>query len=148
MDVGNANEWKSDKLVPKEEMLRSIGSAFPLGDAHESQAGAPARIYPFADGKGDVGVIASVTEPFCSGCTRTRITADGRLVTCLFSETGMDLKRFLRSGAGEDALLDRIRTAWKSRKDRYSEERLAALQSEKGYSAKTRKKIEMITLGG
>jgi len=148
MDVGNANEWKSEKLVPKNEILRLISSRFPLCESEKSRSNAPATEYQFSDGRGDVGIIASVTEPFCTGCTRARITADGRLVTCLFSERGKDLKCLLRSGAGDDALLDCIGTVWGKRSDHYSEERLEALQSGRGYSARDRKKIEMITLGG
>lgn len=148
MDVGNTNVWESEKLVPKDELLRIIGSHFTLCESEKLRSGAPATEYRFSDGKGCVGIIASVTEPFCSDCTRARITADGRLVTCLFSEQGQDLKGLLRSGAGDDVLLECIGSVWRKRSDRYSEQRLAALKSTEGYSSKDRKKIEMNTLGG
>jgi cyclic pyranopterin phosphate synthase len=93
-------------------------------------------------------VIASVTEPFCSSCTRARLTADGKLVTCLFASTGHNLKVLLRGGMMDEKLLDVLRNVWLQRKDRYSDERLAALHSGTGYDPKEHKKIEMISLGG
>jgi len=148
MDAGNASDWHSGKLVTKQEILERIGGRFPIREVGRSEGSAPSVDYRFADGKGDVGVIASVTEPFCSGCTRARLTADGKLVTCLFSEDGFDLKRLLRDGAGEEELSRAVRAAWLSRADRFSENRLAALQSPAGYRARARRKIEMISLGG
>ncbi len=96
----------------------------------------------------DVGVIASVTQPFCGGCTRARLTADGKLVTCLFASAGTDLKSLLRSGATDLQLAERIAAVWSGRGDRFSEERLAALHSTAGYHKDQFHKIEMITLGG
>jgi cyclic pyranopterin phosphate synthase len=93
-------------------------------------------------------VIASVTEPFCGSCTRARLTADGKFVTCLFAHTGYDLKKLLREGASDAELLAVLRAVWAKRQDRYSEERLAALRSTVGYNPKRQKKIEMISLGG
>ncbi len=95
-----------------------------------------------------MGVIASVTEPFCGTCTRARLTADGKFVTCLFAHTGYDLKKLMRGGASDAEVLDVLQTIWGKRRDRYSEERLAALQSQVGYDPKRQKKIEMISLGG
>ena len=95
-----------------------------------------------------MGVIASVTEPFCSTCTRVRLTADGKLVTCLFSETGHDLKVLMRNGVSDEELVDLIRHIWLRRKDRYSDERLEALNSPAGYESRDHRKIEMISLGG
>jgi len=92
-------------------------------------------------------VIASVTEPFCSSCTRLRITADGKIVTCLFSNIGHDIKEVLRSGASDDQISEFLRSIWTHRVDRYSAERLAALRSS-NYDPKRHKKIEMISLGG
>ena len=148
MDVGNANNWLSEKMVSKKEILEIIGSRYPLREVGRGQGSAPSVDYEFADGGGDLGVIASVTEPFCSSCTRARLTADGRLVTCLFSESGHDLKRLLRGGADDREIAAFIRSIWAVRKDRYSEERLEALNSPQGYEAKSRRKIEMISLGG
>ncbi len=147
MDVGNANGWTSTKLVPKKEIVEIIHRRFPLKEVGRSQGSAPAVDYEFADGGGRVGVVASVTEPFCSTCNRARLTADGKLVTCLFSSAGHDLKTRIRSGASDDELFDFIAGIWRSRTDRYSAERLEAMRSS-NYDPKTHKKIEMITLGG
>ena len=149
MDVGNANEWRLDKIVPKQEIIETIHARFPLREIGRERGSAPAVDYAFIDGHpGDVGVIASVTEPFCGSCTRARLTADGKLVTCLFAHTGYDLKKLMRDGATDAELLDVLHAVWGKRKDRYSEERLAALQSSVGYNPKRQKKIEMISLGG
>ena len=148
MDVGNANQWTSDKLVSAGELLAAIHAKYPLRKVSRARGTAPAVDYEFVDGRGDLGVIASVTEPFCGSCTRARLTADGKLVTCLFSSEGSDIKARLRSGADDDELRAWIESIWRKRNDRYSEERLRALQSDKGYQASERKKIEMITLGG
>lgn len=148
MDVGNANHWRSEKMVSKEEILKTIQAHFPLKEVGRDQGNAPSVDYQFADGRGDLGVIASVTEPFCFGCTRVRLTADGRLVTCLFSTHGHDLKSLMRSGATDEQILEVIRGVWGGRTDRYSEERLEALRSAEGYRPEAHKKIEMISLGG
>jgi cyclic pyranopterin phosphate synthase len=147
MDVGNSNDWVSEKIVPKSEILEIINKNFPLEEAGRRDASAPAVNYSFLDGIGNIGVIASVTEPFCTGCTRARLTADGKLVTCLFSDQGYDLKSLLRKGARDQEIVETIQSIWTSRKDRYSEERLEALKSGK-YKPQARKKIEMISLGG
>lgn len=148
MDAGNANDWKSEKLVPKQEILQTVHARFPLREIGREHASAPAVGYQFADGCGDIGVIASVTEPFCSTCTRARLTADGKFVTCLFSERGHDLKAPLRQGATDEEILAFIRSIWSGRADKYSEERHTALNSEQGYQARDHTKIEMIRLGG
>jgi len=148
MDVGNANEWQSEKMVSKKEILEIINAQFPLRKVGREKGSAPAVDYQFLDGSGDIGVIASVTEPFCGTCTRARITADGRFVTCLFSNQGYNLKKLMRSGASDAELLEVISAIWLKRKDRYSEERLAALLSPTGYDPKEHRKIEMISLGG
>ena len=148
MDVGNSNNWKSDKLVSKKEILEIINARYPVKEIGRNYGTAPSVDYEFVDGGGDIGVIASVTEPFCSSCTRARLTAEGRMVTCLFSDTGHDLKSLLRNGASDDDLRDIIRPIWLGRDDRYSDERLEAMHSPEGYQPKNRKKIEMIQLGG
>ena len=148
MDVGNSNHWKSEKMVSKQEILSIIHTRYPLKEIGRDHGTAPAVDYHYLDGKADIGVIASVTEPFCSSCTRVRVTADGKLVTCLFSENGHDLKHLLRMGATDKEILDSIRAIWGKRSDRYSDERLEALNSPQGYNAADRKKIEMISLGG
>jgi cyclic pyranopterin phosphate synthase len=148
MDVGNANNWGSGRVVSKEEILRTIRTRFPLQEVGREDGSAPSVDYRFLDGIGDIGVIASVTEPFCSSCTRARLTADGKLVTCLFSDVGYDLKALIRNNASDQEVSEAIRAVWTKRTDRYSDERLEALNSPHGYRAKDHKKIEMISLGG
>ena len=148
MDVGNSNNWTSAKLVPKKEILETIRGRFPLKEVGRDQGTAPAVDYEFLDGRGDLGIIASVTEPFCASCTRARLTADGKLVTCLFSQTGHDLKALLRQGRTDAEIFDVVGSIWRARGDRYSSDRLEALASSTGYDPKSHKKIEMITLGG
>ena len=148
MDVGNSNCWTLDKVVPKKEILERIGKRYPLARVGREDSSAPSVDYRFSDGAGDVGVIASVTEPFCSDCTRARITADGKIVTCLFSQTGHDIKSLIRTGASDDDLKEKISAIWRARNDRYSEERFNAMQSVGGYQPKAHKKLEMIVLGG
>ena len=148
MDVGNSNHWQTSSMVSGREILDIIGSRYPIVE-HGRRAGtAPSVDFEFLDGSGDVGIIASVTQPFCSSCTRARLTADGKLVTCLFSESGHDLKAMMRQGASDTELTDQIAAVWRGRTDRFSDERLEALQSSRGYQPEARKKIEMIKLGG
>jgi cyclic pyranopterin phosphate synthase len=147
MDVGNSNNWVSEKMVSKKEILEIIHARYPLKEMGRHDQSAPAVNYQFLDGIGNIGVIASVTEPFCAGCTRARLTADGRLVMCLFAEKSYDLKRWMREGAGDEEIIEFIRSAWVARSDRYSEERLEAMKSG-DYQPKSRKKLEMISLGG
>ena len=148
MDAGNANQWHSDKLMSKQEILQIIHARYPLREVGRERDGAPAIGYRFEDGQGEIGVIASVTEPFCSGCTRLRLTADGKLVTCLFSDRGYNLKSLLRERASDEEIMEFIRLVWQVRDDRYSEERHAALRSGKAFKSADRTKIEMIRLGG
>jgi cyclic pyranopterin phosphate synthase len=147
MDVGNSNNWVSEKMVSKNEILETIHARYPLKEVGRHDDSAPAVNYEFLDGIGNIGVIASVTEPFCTGCTRARLTADGRLVTCLFAEKSYDLKQWMREGAGDEEIIEFIRSTWKERSDRYSEERLEAMKSG-DYQPNSRRKHEMISLGG
>ena len=147
MDVGNSNDWTSGKLVSKKEIIDKINAHYPLREVGRAEGSAPSVDYEFIDGRGDVGVIASVTEPFCSSCTRVRLTADGKIVTCLFSGIGHDVKGLLRGGATDEEISKFIVSIWEKRADRYSAERLEALRSA-NYDPKNHKKIEMISLGG
>jgi GTP 3',8-cyclase len=147
MDVGNSNDWTSGNLVSKREIIEKIHSRYPLREVGRAGGTAPSVDYEFADGRGDVGVIASVTEPFCSSCTRVRLTADGKIVTCLFSGIGYDVKALIRGGASDEEISQFIVSIWEKRVDRYSAERLEALRSS-NYDPKNHKKIEMISLGG
>ena len=148
MDVGNASGWTPNKTYSKREMLEVIHARFPLREVGRASGSAPAVDYEFVDGAGTIGIIGSVTEPFCSSCTRARLTADGKLVTCLFAETGFDLKSKMRQGASDEELSQVIQTIWTDRADRYSDLRWERLKSESGYEPRAHKKIEMITLGG
>jgi cyclic pyranopterin phosphate synthase len=148
MDVGNANDWTERKLVTKRQILETIRQRYELREAGRDRDSAPAVDYEFADGRGDVGVIASVTEPFCGSCSRARLTADGKLVTCLFSDHGFDLRPLLRGDNSDEQILEALRSVWSKRTDRYSEERWVALQSADGYRPQSHRKIEMISLGG
>jgi cyclic pyranopterin phosphate synthase len=149
MDVGNANQWVSAKVVTKGEIVQTLRARLPLEEFVSRGGGnAPSLDYRYADGKGEVGVIASMTEPFCSGCTRARLTADGKLVTCLFSARGHDLKTLLRRGATDEEIGGVVAKVWGGRADRYSERRLEALKSGSGYRSEQHRKLEMISLGG
>ena len=138
--VANANTWISEKIVSKKEILERINARYPLREVGRDNGTAPAVDYEFTDGIGDVGVIASVTEPFCSSCTRARLTADGKLVTCLFSNHGHDLKSLMRNGATDEQLIQVISSVWSNRTDRYSE--LRASRPGPG------ERIEMSYIGG
>ena len=147
MDVGNANGWNLDRVVPERRILDRVRAAFPLDPIDREDPSDTATPYRFRDGQGTLGVIASVTRPFCTGCSRARLTAEGSLVTCLFSTTGTDLKSPLRAGAPDEEIRRLVRRVWIDRADRFSEERLASLRSG-AYDPAERQKIEMIRLGG
>jgi cyclic pyranopterin phosphate synthase len=140
MDVGHTNGWRLDDVVPAAEIVDTIASEFPLEPAAPTYRGEVARRWRYADGTGEIGVIASVTQPFCGDCTRARISADGRLYTCLFAVRGEDLRSLVRSGATDAELVTRISASWSRRNDRYSDLR----------TAKTADlpKIEMSYIGG
>jgi cyclic pyranopterin phosphate synthase len=121
MDVGTTNGWKVDEVTPAAEVVEQIGAALPLVPLEANYDGEVAKRWAYVDGEGEIGLITSVTEPFCATCTRARISADGRLYTCLFAGDGLDLREALRSGAGDDELTEIVRGVWTSREDRYSE---------------------------
>ena len=148
MDVGNANNWMTGKVVSKREILQKIHTRLPLEKFGSNYGNVPSVDYRYADGRGEVGVIASMSEPFCSSCTRARITADGKFVTCLFSSRGHDLKTVLRTAATDAEISAMISSIWRGRTDRYSNQRLEAINSDAGYRAKDFQKLEMISLGG
>jgi cyclic pyranopterin phosphate synthase len=142
MDVGTANGWELAQVVPAREIVARISERFPLEPAGANYAGEVAKRWRYADGKGEIGIISSVTQPFCGDCTRARLSAEGSLVTCLFATAGRDLKTPLRSGASDEALREAITGVWTRRRDRYSEER-SARTGERGGA-----RIEMFKLGG
>ncbi len=140
MDVGHSNGWRLDDVVPAEEILAMLDAEMPLEPVSAEYRGEVAGRYRYRDGSGEVGVIASVTRPFCGDCTRARLSAEGSLYTCLFAVHGTDLKGPMRAGA-TDADLERIvRDVWGVRADRYSELRSAATER--------LPKVEMFALGG
>src|SRR5215471_2311058 len=147
MDVGNVNAWILEKTVTKKEIVETVHARFPVREVGRAHGSAPAVDYEFIDGAGEIGIIGSVTEPFCSSCTRVRLTADGKLVTCLFAESGFDLKSLIRAGASDDEICTQVAKIWSGRTDRYSDIRWQQVRSGT-YEARDHKKIEMITLGG
>ncbi len=126
MDVGTSNGWVRDEVVPADEILDLINAVHPLEAVPPSNPGEVAKRWRFADGAGEVGLIASVTQPFCTDCTRARITATGELFTCLFAAKGRDLREVLRTGGSDADLRAVIGGVWAAREDRYSELRTAA----------------------
>ncbi len=121
MDVGTTNGWRLDDVVPAAEIVERIDAVFPLEAVESAYRGEVARRWRYRDGAGEIGVIASVTEPFCGDCTRARISAEGKLYTCLFAIRGTDLRALVRSGVTDDELRDEIAGVWTRRADRYSE---------------------------
>jgi cyclic pyranopterin phosphate synthase len=126
MDVGHTNGWRLDDVVPAAEIVALIDTEMPLVSLPPTYTGEVADRWAYRDGAGEVGVIASVTQPFCADCTRARLTADGELYTCLFASAGHDLRGPLRAGASDDDLSDKIAVVWRRRDDRYSELRSLA----------------------
>ena len=146
MDVGTRNQWKMEEVVSATEIIDRIGSDIPLEAIDANYVGEVARRWRYADGAGEIGVIASVSAPFCGDCTRARLTTEGALVTCLFADGGIDLRGPMRTGASDEDLRELIRSTWSARRDRYSEERGDLLQVE-GVAPK-RERVEMYQIGG
>ena len=140
MDVGATNGWRMDDVVPAAEIVAALDAELPLEPVEAGYRGEVARRYRYRDGSGEVGVIASVTQPFCGDCTRARLSAEGKLYTCLFAVRGTDLRALVRSGASDEELQAAVAAVWARRADRYSElrtERTAALP-----------RVEMSYIGG
>jgi cyclic pyranopterin phosphate synthase len=140
MDVGTTNGWRLDDVVPAAEIRNAIDAKWPLEPLPANYPGEVASRYRYRDGAGEIGLIASVTHPFCGGCTRARLSAEGKLHTCLFASHGHDLRAMLRSGATDEQLDQRLRSIWTARADRYSEARTA--------DTSPTEKIEMSYIGG
>jgi len=143
MDVGNLNGWSMEEVVSADEIIRLIAAELPLEPIEKEYRNETALRYRYKDGAGEIGVIASVTNPFCGDCTRIRLSAEGKVYTCLFAGEGHDLKGPLRAGATDEEIEDMLMAIWSLRTDRYSEER--AELSETGIHSK---KVEMYQLGG
>ena len=147
MDVGHTNGWRMDDVVPAAEVLERINAVMPLVALPATYPGEVAHRWAYRDGSGEVGVIASVTQPFCADCTRARLTADGQLYTCLFASSGRDLRGPIRAGASHADLTDLISAVWRARDDRYSELRsLATIQPDSFRPDPNR--VEMSRIGG
>ncbi len=140
MDVGHSNGWRLDDVVPAAEIVRMIDAELPIEPVEPNYRGEVARRWRYRDGGGEIGVIASVTQPFCGDCTRARLSAEGRLYTCLFGVRGHDLRAVVRSDASDAELDEAIAGIWKTRSDRYSE-----IRSE---STRGLPKVEMSYIGG
>ena len=140
MDVGNSNGWRMDDVVPAARLLEEIDARWPLEPIEPAYPGEVATRYRYLDGAGEIGIIASVTQPFCGGCTRARLSADGKLYTCLFASAGHDLREMVRSTADDDLLAERVAGIWRARSDRYSERRSARTQR--------MRRVEMSHIGG
>jgi cyclic pyranopterin phosphate synthase len=140
MDVGSTNGWRMDDVVPAAEIVARIAADLPLEPAEPNYPGEVAKRWSYRDGGGEIGVIASVTQPFCGGCTRARLSAEGRLYTCLFATNGHDLRALVRGDASDDALDEAIARIWRARGDRYSDLRSEATAREP--------KVEMSYIGG
>jgi cyclic pyranopterin phosphate synthase len=121
MDVGHSNGWRLDEVVPAEEIVAAIDARWPLEPVDPGYRGEVAQRWRYRDGAGEIGVVSSVTQPFCGDCTRARLSADGSLYTCLFATAGHDLRPVLRSAATDAELTDALRAIWSGRSDRYSE---------------------------
>ena len=139
MDVGTQNRWNISQVVTAKEIYETINAAFPLKAIDPNYKGEVAKRFVYADGKGEIGIISSISQPFCGDCTRGRLSTSGQLVTCLFASTGRDMKGPMRNGASDEELQKIIAGVWQGRIDRYSELRGAETAG---------KKIEMYRLGG
>jgi cyclic pyranopterin phosphate synthase len=141
MDVGTTNGWQMGEVVPSAEVVTRISAAFPLESLQPNYPGEVAQRWRYADGAGEIGVISSVSQPFCRTCTRARLSAIGELYTCLFAGSGVDVRQWLRNGTDDAELHDRLAAVWRGRTDRYSE-----LRTEQ--TAGAARKVEMSYIGG
>ena len=141
MDVGNANGWQPDAVFNAQQIVDTINAALPLEAVEPNYTGEVAKRWRYADGGGEIGVIASVSQPFCGDCHRARLSAVGQLYTCLFASLGHDFRALLRDGSDDEALKERLRLIWSNRADRYSEVRASL-------AGTPIKKVEMSYIGG
>jgi cyclic pyranopterin phosphate synthase len=139
MDTGTLNGWKYDHVLFTDELIQRIEQVIPLEPLPAQFSGEVVRRFRYADGSGELGFITSVSNPFCGGCNRLRLSAEGKIYTCLFARNGVDLRDLLRSGASDEAIAERIMQTWQRRTDRYSEERSSGQRTEK---------VEMYHMGG
>jgi cyclic pyranopterin phosphate synthase len=144
MPVGETNHWHTEEVVSAAEIVELISAEFPLEPAEANYRGEVAKRWRYKDGKGEIGLIASVTQPFCGDCSRSRISAEGKLYTCLFAVRGHDLRALIRSGATDEQLAAKLAEIWRVRGDRYSELRSQGTVD----PAVGERKVEMSYIGG
>ena len=144
MDVGNTNGWRLDDVMGAREIAEAIGARFPIAPVQPNYRGEVAKRWRYVDGAGEVGIISSVTRPFCGGCTRARLSAEGKVYTCLFASAGTDFRAILREGISDEALTQRVAALWGRRDDRYSE--IRTFETDK--IASLGPKVEMSYIGG
>jgi cyclic pyranopterin phosphate synthase len=144
MPVGETNHWHTQEVVSAAEIVEMIGAEFPIEPAEANYRGEVAKRWRYKDGKGEIGLVASVTQPFCGDCTRSRISAEGKLYTCLFAVRGHDLRALIRSGATDEQLAEKLAEIWRVRGDRYSELRAQGSID----PAIGERKVEMSYIGG
>ncbi len=145
MDVGSSNGWRMDEVVPSTEVIARISAELPLEEVAPNYNGETSVRWRYRDGSGEIGVISSVTQSFCSSCTRARISTDGKLFTCLFATGGHDLRALMRGGCSDEELSTSMAQIWRERTDRYSDLRSAATSA---LGATEKKKVEMSYIGG
>ncbi len=143
MDVGNQNRWDLTQVVPSKEIIERIKAVYPLESIGGTQGGETSERFRFIDGKGEIGFISSVSQPFCGTCNRLRLSTEGKMYTCLFATHGTDLRDILRNGSSDDQLIDLIKSLWNKREDRYSELRSSLYQEQRSIH-----KVEMYQIGG
>jgi cyclic pyranopterin phosphate synthase len=141
MDVGTLNGWDMSQVVPAAEIIDLISAEVPLEPIGANYVGEVAKRWRYTDGSGEIGIIASVSQPFCGDCSRARLSTEGKLVTCLFAADGLDLRGPMRDGASDDELKELIAGCWSLRRDRYSEQRSAL-------TIRPRKRVQMFQVGG
>jgi cyclic pyranopterin phosphate synthase len=145
MDVGNLNGWDPSRVVPSAELVALINAESPIEPVNPNYAGEVAERWRYVDGTGEIGFISSVSQPFCAGCTRARLSPEGKLFTCLFASDGHDLKTPMRAGATDEEMVALIRGIWSGRSDRYSELRAEGGVPNDGVGGR---KVEMYQIGG
>lgn len=144
MDVGNSNGWVLDHVVTAEQIVERIEKEFPLVPLAPDEKSDVAKRFAYKDGSGEIGIISSVSQPFCRSCVRARVSAEGKFYTCLFASEGTDLRALVRSGLNDEQLYDSLCKIWQARSDRYSELRQSVSVSDIGGL----KKVEMFKMGG
>ena len=146
MDVGNHNQWSLDQVFTAQEIVDLIHPVYPVEPLDANYQGEVAKRWRYIDGQGEIGIISSISQPFCGGCARARLSAVGELYTCLFASTGFDLRKLVRSGAGETDIAVQIAEIWQNRREQYSVERLSGQRQ--AADAKGAQKVEMSYIGG